>query len=159
MSYRWFGDWASAANFLRTDRGCDLCGIVPSNKHPAPTADSPVALDVSGGGGIARPNYGRVASTELAAAAPAGKMESEHASTSGASSGAARQQRFGDGCPEGRASWNSIAVRRRPFRRSTAFLVGHRNRLDDEALEHCDFLVHVKQVERDAWSGSDFPGT
>ncbi|CAM9408851.1 unnamed protein product [Pylaiella littoralis] len=40
----------------------------------------------------------------------------------------------------------STPVRRRPFRRSTAFLVGHRNRLEDEALDVCDFLVHAEQV-------------
>lgn len=41
----------------------------------------------------------------------------------------------------------STPVRRRPFRRSTAFLVGHRNRLEDEALDVCDFLVHAEQVK------------
>ncbi|CAM9208814.1 unnamed protein product [Ectocarpus sp. 4 AP-2014] len=40
----------------------------------------------------------------------------------------------------------STAVRRRPFRRSTAFLVGHGNRLDHEALDVCDFFVHVEQA-------------
>lgn len=40
----------------------------------------------------------------------------------------------------------SVAVRRRPFRRNTAFLVGHRNRLGEEALRVCDFLVHIEQV-------------
>ncbi|CAM9692211.1 unnamed protein product [Hapterophycus canaliculatus] len=40
---------------------------------------------------------------------------------------------------------SSTPVRRRPFRRSTAFLVGHQNRLGDDALDVCDFLVHVEQ--------------
>lgn len=42
----------------------------------------------------------------------------------------------------------SVAVRHRPFRRSTAFFVGHHNRLGNEALELCDFLVHVEQVRK-----------
>ncbi|CAM9600971.1 unnamed protein product [Ectocarpus sp. 13 AM-2016] len=40
----------------------------------------------------------------------------------------------------------STAMRRRPFRRSTAFLVGHGNRLDHEALDVCDFFVHVEMA-------------
>ncbi|CAM9326520.1 unnamed protein product [Ectocarpus fasciculatus] len=40
----------------------------------------------------------------------------------------------------------SAAVRRRPFRRSTAFLVGHGNRLEHDALDVCDFFVHVEQA-------------
>lgn len=52
------------------------------------------------------------------------------------------------GHAEGR-NLTSTAVRRRPFRRSTAFLVGHRNRLGEEALNVCDFLVHVEQQVRE----------
>lgn len=48
----------------------------------------------------------------------------------------------------GELEYASTAVRHRPFRKSTAFLVGHRNRLDDKALDVCDFLVHVEQVGR-----------
>lgn len=49
----------------------------------------------------------------------------------------------------------STAVRRRPFRQSTAFLVGHRNRLEEEALRVCDFLVHIEQVR--TCQGETFP--
>ncbi|CAM9929285.1 unnamed protein product [Discosporangium mesarthrocarpum] len=40
----------------------------------------------------------------------------------------------------------SMAVHLRPFRGSTAFLVGHNNTLEQDALGLCDYLVHVQQV-------------
>jgi len=58
----------------------------------------------------------------------------------------------GEACDikDGTAVEASTPVRRRPFRRSTAFVVGHRNRLEEEALSVCDFLVHIEKVRQTA---------
>ena len=65
-------------------------------------------------------------------------------------SGKARERRRVDvgtsECEYSSECFTSTAIRDRPFRRSTAFLVGHRNRLEAKALSVCDFLVHVEQV-------------
>ncbi|CAM9225885.1 unnamed protein product [Choristocarpus tenellus] len=37
-------------------------------------------------------------------------------------------------------------VHTRPFHRSTAFIVGHKNELEKEVIEICDYMVYVAQV-------------
>lgn len=143
VTYRCFSDWATAANFLRTERGCDLCGVVSPGAPTASTASADTQAVVAPGcpGEVCLATVEEF--TRGAHAAPA-ILEGEHVPRSSASSVVAIQQKKSQVGNSGRASRTSTAVRHRPFRRNTAFLVGHRNRLTEEALELCDFLVHVE---------------
>jgi len=230
---RCFDDWETAATFLRTERSCDLCGIVAQDRlSPAASTTAVASAAEAGSPGDAATaavvtgstHHGGTA-TENSEAASFGVMytstsrnsrtappaieqcptlpddgsgdadncderisppppspspsplplpsvqpppkqgdgdndgvRGEKEGTGGSTGGRGR----GDGNNSDRVSSNaaasseaptasiastgSTAVRHRPFRRSTAFLVGHRNRLEDEALNACDFLVHVEQV-------------
>lgn len=147
MICRWFRDSKSAAKFLRTERGCDLCGIVSlstpaarpqASTLPAVTSMPTPASEVCGG------------VTDSCHEIDIGTSPARMMSCGGDSSGQPGEtpdQGFGEHS-EGRkeARTASTAVRHRPFRRSTAFFVGHRNRLADDALDVCDFFVHVEQV-------------
>lgn len=185
MRYRCFEDWESAATFLRTEKGCDLCGIVAQSKSasvdsaPPPSgsavwaakAASPRAATAADAvTGDVRDTAGAAgASGSLSASREHGELSAVEQRTSGAVVEMPEERRQSSSTPPSsaeqprrsshedqecgsrdRAVAASIAVRRRPFRRSTAFLVGHRNRLEEEALRVCDFLVHIEQV-RDIW--------
>ncbi|CAM9543052.1 unnamed protein product, partial [Laminaria digitata] len=197
VKYRWFGDWESAATFLRLERGCDLCGIVQASfsisDRPAASSSGktvvaamtdskmPPSASPSTAATIANATpstAATIASTTPSTAATTASTAPSTAATTANSrqnderseqrseerseerSGEAGEiRRGGVGVGVGTAgtaaaaaaavgcdySYDSLAVRDRPFRRSTAFLVGHRNRLEANALDVCDFLVHVEQ--------------
>lgn len=191
VRYRCFEDWESAATFLRTEKGCDLCGIVAQSRNTPPgtcgappssgSAASPVEAApprAAGAAGAVMENADPEEVEEKDNTGAAGPGSPTPASPEQGKLPAAVEQLADDAVAEGaeerpslptpssptdqslessqegpergnkdrRAVAASTAVRRRPFRRSTAFLVGHRNRLEGEALRVCDFLVHVEQV-------------
>lgn len=165
MKYRCFHDWAAAASFLRTERGCDLCGIV---RQSTPTRKQNVSTESRTIAAHGRQNAGAFDTGRCPAACagtvsdgideedapdiwedPTERPKEISEETSAEKPGelseentSEEEQRDGKGVDP-----RSIAVRHRPFRRSTAFLVGHHNRLGHEALGLCDFLVHVEQVQ------------
>ena len=177
VRYRCFEDWESAATFLRTEKGCDLCGIVAQNRN-APTSSAPPPSEGSVAAASPRaavtenahPEGGEVTDNTGAAGSRSsgrehGKVSAVEQRTNDAAAEGAEDQSPSSSTPsppaeqplessqEGQEHESkdstaaaSTAVRRRPFRRSTAFLVGHRNRLEEEALRVCDFLVHIEQV-------------
>lgn len=152
VKYRCFDDWLSAAAFLRLEKNCELCGIV----RP-PTAETQLNVPLS----TVAPETSVAKTRPEGTSADYGAACCHDATTSvggtpaayGTSSGAARMSSeilsIGHGVEsvgKGDRDHRSIAVRHRPFRRNTAFVVGHRNRLEDRALAVCDFLVHIEQV-------------
>lgn len=179
VRYRRFDDWDSAATFLRTENGCDLCGIVfqshnastgislpPRGASPARLGSPAVAAAVAesahpgdkengGASSISSTTTSRETATIPAfeGCTPGACSEILEEASSSSSSlmspeclrGEQRRRR-GRGGDIKDCALPSTPVRRRPFRRSTAFLVGHRNRLEGEALDVCDFLVHIEQV-------------
>lgn len=204
MRYRCFQDWESAGTFLRTEKGCDLCGIVAQSPNtsggsaPPPSGSAASALKAASpraaaaGSAVAEnahpedgdvedntapagccdsaptssstptsPEHQKLPAVEQHADGAVTERPGERSSSSTApqSSSMIIEQAGVEGSQADREWYNkddraavaaSIAVRRRPFRRSTAFVVGHRNRLEEEALRVCDFLVHVEQVTGDA---------
>lgn len=179
VRYRCFDDWDSAATFLRTEQGCDLCGIVLQSRNtstvvsPPPQGAAPrkkigscgVAAAVTASDQFRgeKENSGAGSTSSATTNREAGNMPAVEGPTTGTSSEICEESSSSpsllspEGClqeenesqtggdSKGR-TLPSTPVRRRPFRKSTAFLVGHRNRLEDEALDVCDFLVHVEQV-------------
>lgn len=164
MKYRCFHDWAAAASFLRTERGCDLCGIVrqstPTRKQSVPTESRTIAAhgrqDARAFDADRCPAaYAGTVSDGIDDASDVGKKPTERSKEISEETYAEKPEELSeentseeeprDGKGVDR---RSIAVRHRPFRRSTAFLVGHHNRLGLEALGLCDLLVHVEQVQK-----------
>lgn len=161
MSYQCFDDWKSAAAFLALEKNCDLCGIVPPPQHPLaasiPSPDipsnpacvkpaTPTTPTVSTPGEEGPPCDLNCHRPEAAVAPEAGTKDMKEAFSrerdgESAFSCSSRSSSSEKGCCR-----VSTAVHRRPFRRSTAFVVGHRNRLENEALGVCDYLVHVEQA-------------
>lgn len=155
VKYRCFHDWAAAASFLRTERGCDLCGIVrqstPTRAQNVPTESRtmPVLEQQDTGtfdaDGCPVPCDGTVSDGDDEASNvgenPAERPQETSEETSAEKPEELSEENMG-------VDRRSIAVRHRPFRRSTAFLVGHHGRLGHEALGLCDFLVHVEQVQK-----------
>ncbi|CAM9220637.1 unnamed protein product [Scytosiphon promiscuus] len=166
VRYRCFDDWESAAAFLKNEKDCDLCGIVgqtasrktlppgspdaPQRRSgpasPAAATDVAVGKDPSGMDGMSASGLGTSPSRHSAGNARSSFGDNFSSSkTSELRSSPQMSLSEGEGGGVEDRSLTSTAVRRRPFRRSTAFLVGHRNRLGTEALDVCDFLVHVEQ--------------
>lgn len=151
MKCRCFNDWNAAATFLRDQRGCDICGIVQST-HGTTVHTTALAADTifssTDGVNTQRDTNQAINRAGLCPEAGAGEASLVADRSEGGSKAASEgrpQEQPGDQS-EKKGDRVSTALRHRPFRRSTAFLVGHRNRLEDKASAVCDFLVHVDQA-------------
>ncbi|CAM9705021.1 unnamed protein product [Sphacelaria rigidula] len=173
MNYRCFDDWTSAAAFLALEKKCDLCGIVPPpSAATTPTADlstsvlpiaavsdestaeltavknaTPRRQENEERGNDPRFHSSGTVPVPFPVAVPVISCAEDTKGTVMKYADTVENDCCSSGkfCRRRGAGNRSTAVRRRPFRRSTAFLVGHRNRLEGPALEVCDFLVHVDQ--------------
>lgn len=145
VRYRCFDDWTSAAAYLRIEKQCDLCGIVSTS------------LKVSGRRRI-REDCIKNSSNTICWDDKIHTYDSSSTGLGGVSTSVEKKEESnvapvdldstqqGIQSSEELTSFHPIAVRHRPFRRSTAFIVGHRNHLVEEELAVCDFLVYVEQV-------------
>eukprot|EP00904_Undaria_pinnatifida_P014106 jgi/Undpi1/9826/HiC_scaffold_27.g12280.m1 len=149
VKYRCFGDWESAATFLRLEAGCDLSVVGMAVEHDAEKR-SQERSEESSEEDQKREDEERPEERSGDNQERVEEISGKDQEQSEERSGKARERRRVDvgtsECEYSSECFTSTAIRDRPFRRSTAFLVGHRNRLEAKALSVCDFLVHVEQV-------------